>query len=270
MSWFETGEWANGSDWILGDNAGDPVTVSSNGAGYTYASSNLTNLYNRPDVWAPTMGATDITQATRSIVWLNNDYIVVYDRATSQNTGLFKQFHLSLVTNPIIAGSVSTETMADGQQLFIQTLLPLNASIGSVYGAGNLNPIAQLEPTQYIFTVEDPTLPTDTRFLHVLQGADPGVGMARATYLQSTNGTAFDGAVFGNSAVYFPQSASAVFTGAAFAAPSGVHTMLVTGLSPNTGYGYSVQPAGSGNTVTVSLNGASATTDSAGLLLLSF
>ncbi len=270
LQWDEGGEWANGGQWILGSNNGDPSTVMSSGPGYIYAASSLTNLYNRPDFWSPPDAAMSITQVTRSIVWLNNDYIVVYDRATSQNTGLFKQFHLSLVTNPIIAGSVSTETMADGQQLFIQTLLPLNASIGSVYGAGNLNPIAQLEPTQYIFTVEDPTLPTDTRFLHVLQGADPGVGMARATYLQSTNGTAFDGAVFGNSAVYFPQSASAVFTGAAFAAPSGVHTMLVTGLSPNTGYGYSVQPAGSGNTVTVSLNGASATTDSAGLLLLSF
>jgi hypothetical protein len=174
------------------------------------------------------------------------------------------------VTNPTIAGNVSTETMADGQQLFIRTLLPLITSIGSVYGAGNLNPIAQLEPTQYIFTVEDPTLPEDTRFLHVLQGADPGVTMAQATYLQRANGTAFDGATFGNAAVYFPQSDSAAFMGATFPAPPGVTTMLVTGLSPNTGYGYSIQPSGSGTAVTVTLNGAAATTDRAGLLLLSF
>jgi hypothetical protein len=268
LQWDEGGEWANGGQWILGSNAGDPTTVMSSGAGYIYAASNLTNLYNRPDFWSPPDAALSVTQATRSIVWLNNDYIVVYDRATSQNTGLFKRFNLSLVTNPTIAGNVSTETMAYGQQLFIQTLLPLNPSISSVYGAGNLNPIAQLEPTQYSFMVEDPTLPEDTRFLHVLQGANPGVAMAQATYTQSTNGTAFDGAVFGSAAVYFPQSGSSTFTGATFAAPAGVTTLMVTGLSPNTSYGFSSQTSGTGKAVTVTTSGAGATTDSAGVLLL--
>jgi hypothetical protein len=270
LQWFEGGEWADGSQWILATNAGDPITIMSSGPGYIYAASNLTNLYNRPDFWSPPDAATNITQATRSIVWLNNDYIVVYDRATSQNTGLFKRFNLSLVSNPAINGHVATETMADGQQLFIQTLLPLNATASAIYGVSTLNAIAQLEPTQYIFTVEDPTLPVDTRFLHVLQGADPGAAMAPATYVQSTNGTAFDGAVFGNAAVYFPQSANAAFTGATLAEPSGVHTMLVTGLSPNTGYGVGIQTSGSGKAVTVSAGGTSAITDSAGLLLLSF
>ena len=86
---------------------------------------------------------------------------------------------------------------------------------------------------------------------HVLQGANPGVAMAQATYLQSANGTPSDGAVFGTAAVYFPQSATAAFTGTTFAAPSGVTTMLATGLSPNTGYGYSIQPSGTGKAVTV-------------------
>ena len=63
---------------MLGMNAGDPTTMSSSGAGYVYASSDLTKLYNRPDFWAPNLGATDITQATRSILWLNKDYIVVF------------------------------------------------------------------------------------------------------------------------------------------------------------------------------------------------
>lgn len=270
LQWDEGGEWANGSQWILGANAGDPTTVTSSGPGYIYATSNLTNLYNRPDIWSPPDSATDITQATRSIVWFNNDTIVVYDRATSAHSGLFKRFNLSLVTNPVISGNVATETMADGQQLFIQTLLPQKASLSAAYGAGNLNPIAQLEPTQYIFTVEDLTHPVDTRFLHVLQGANAGVAMTTATYQQSASGTAFDGAAAGSAAFYFPVSGSASFTGATLPAPAGVHTMLVAGLSPNTSYGVNVQPNGGGNLIVISLTGATATADGAGILVLTF
>ena len=102
------------------------------------------------------------------------------------HSGLFKRFNLSLVTNPIINGNVATETLPSGQQLFMQTLLPHSPSLSSAYAAGNLNPIAQLEPTQYILTVEDPAKPADVRFLHVLQGADPGAAMVPAAYLQST------------------------------------------------------------------------------------
>jgi len=35
--------------------------------------------------------------------------------------------------------------------------------------------LAILEPTLGHMTIQDPALPTDARFLHVLQGADPGV-----------------------------------------------------------------------------------------------
>ncbi len=104
LNWFETGEWANGSQWMLGLNAGDPTTIASAGPGYLYVSSDLTPLYNRPNVWTPASAAVDITQATRSIVWLNSDYIVVYDRATSLHSGLFKRFNLSLTNSPAING----------------------------------------------------------------------------------------------------------------------------------------------------------------------
>ena len=242
----------------------------STGSGYVYAASNLTNLYNRPNFWTPAAAATNITQATRSIVWLNNDYIVIYDRATSLNTGLFKRFNLSLVTNPVISGRTATETLASGQQLFIQTLLPQNSTASAVYTAGNLNPIAELEPTQYVYTVQDPSLPVDTRFLHVLQGADAGAAMAPAIYLQSTAGTSFDGAIFGSNAVYFPVSATTNFAGTTVSAPAGVHTLLLTGLAPNTSYGVTIAPSGGGNTITVGLNGSSAASDAAGVLRLAF
>jgi hypothetical protein len=265
LQWYEAGEWANGSQWILGLNAGDPLTISSNGPGYVYAASDLTNLYNRPDFWSPADAAIDITQATRSILWLNNDYIVIYDRATSATSGLFKRFNLSLITNPVINGNVATETTPNGQHLYVQTLMPINASESAVNAVNKLNAIAQLEPTQYIFTAEDPTHPMDVRFLHVLQGADASIAMTPARYLQSTAGTAFDGAVFASTAVYFPRSAGIPFVGTSLPTPSGIHSIYVTGLTPGTPYAVSV---GSG-TVTVT-TGTGSVADSAGVLNVTF
>ena len=270
LQWYEAGEWANGSQWMLGLNAGDPTTITSSGPGYTYASSDLTPLYNRPNFWTPSLGATDISQATRSIVWLNNDTIVVYDRASSIHAGLFKRFNLSLINNPVISGNLAVETLASGQQLFIQTLLPTAPSVTATYAAGNLNPIALMEPTRYLLTVEDPTKPTTTRFLHVLQGADPGAGMAAATRLQSTVGTPFDGAVFGSSAVFFPVNTGVTLSPTTIVVPNGVHTVLITGLTANTAYGASTVAGPNGTQITLSPNATGATSDAAGVLRLTF
>ena len=270
LNWYESGEWNNGSQWMLGLSAGDPTTVTSTGPGYVYATSNLTPLYNRPSFWTPNNAANDVTQATRSILWLNNDYVVVYDRATTGHAGLFKRFNLSLTTNPTITGNVATETLASGQQLFVQTLLPQTPSLTAVFGASNLNPLAQLEPTRYVLTVEDPARPTDVRFLHVLQGADPGTAMVPAAYLQSTGGTAFDGAVFGSTAVYFPVSASTPFTQTTLSGPAGVHTLLVTGLTPNAAYGVSIQSGITGSVITLTSGGTGTSADAAGIVRLTF
>ena len=146
LGWDETGIWANGGQWMWAENAGDPVTVSSNGTGYTYASSDLTPLYNRPEAWTASDNATDITQANRSVLWLNNDYVVVYDRATSIHSGLFKTFNLSMATDPVINGNVATETLADGQKLFVQTLLPQSAALTARLASNDLSPHADFDP----------------------------------------------------------------------------------------------------------------------------
>lgn len=78
------------------------------------------------------------------------------------------------------------------------------------------------------------------------------------------------GAVFGTSAVYFPQSANMPFAGATFNAPAGVNAVYITGLMPNVGYGVSVQANGAGNVVNVITSGANATTDAAGVLAVAF
>jgi hypothetical protein len=269
IQWFEGGELANGGQWMLGENAGDPTTQISNGSGYVYADTDMTNLYNRPDIWSAADSIDNITQATRSILWLNNDYIVTYDRATSQSTGLFKRWNLTLITNPVINGNVATETLPSGQQLFVQSLLPANGTITARYAAGDLTTVAELEPSQYVMTIQDPSNPTDTRFLHVLQGADAGAAMVPATYVQSTSGTQFDGAVFGSDAVYFPVIKGS-FTTTTLSTPAGVHTLKVAGLTPNATFTVSVQPSGSGNIVTITPASTGTTADNAGLLSLTF
>lgn len=267
VQWNEPTEVTNGSQFMWGASAGDPTTITSSGPGYVYAASDLTKMYNRPSDAQDAM--MHVTQATRSIVWLDNDYIVTYDRATTDQSGLFKIYNLSLVTEPQIAGNTATETMPDGQHLFIQTLLPASPTLSSFNGAANLNPIAELEPTQFIYQVQDASNPMDTRFLHVLQGADSGTPMALASYLQSSGATDFDGAAFGSFAVFFPQSATAAFGGATFTLPTGVHTLLVTGLTPNAGYSVIVQANAGGDIVTVNANGSSMA-DNAGVLMATF
>ena len=266
LSWNSTGIWQNGGQWMWAENAGDPTTVTSNGAGYTYVNSNLTNLYNAPDAWSAASNLTDITQATRSVVWLNDDYLVVYDRATSIHSGLFKTFNLSFANAPTITGNSATEVMADGQQLFLQALLPQNAALTSRFASGDLNPHAELDPMNYVFTDQDPTLPADTRFLHVLQGANAGATMVAATYAQSTSGTEFDGAVFGTMSVFFTHTNGASVATTTFAVPTTVTTFVATGLTPGAAYTVSVTVTPNGKIVTLTPGVSGAGADSAGLL----
>jgi hypothetical protein len=199
-------------------------------------------------------------------LWLNNDNIVVYDRATSVHTGLFKTFNLSMATSPSIAGNVATEKMADGQKLFVQTLLPANASLTARLASGDLNPHAEFDPMNYVLTVQDSTLPKDTRLLHVLQGSDANGQMVNATYMASTSGTLFDGAVFGSSAVFFLNTAKATVATTTFTVPSAVTTFVIAGLAPSTGYKVTVVTGANGKTITLTPGATGSTTDSAGLL----
>jgi len=258
--------WRNGSQWMEGEGQGDPKTVMSHGPGYVYANSDLTKLYNRPDIWDSTVSIVNVKQATRSILWLNSasDYIVVYDRATTQASGLWKKWNLSFVTTPQIAGNAATEVMPDGQKMFVQTLLPMNASQSYFDGSAIMSPIAELEPTKYIYQVQDSTNPADTRFLHVVEGSDAGTSMAHASYVQSTAGQQFDGAAFAKYVVYFPVHQGS-FTDTSLTLPVGGHILMITGLTPNAGYNVSI----GGGAATISPNG-SMMSDAAGVLAVSY
>ncbi len=268
LGWDETGIWANGSQFLWAENAGDPTTLTSSGTGYVFAATDMTNLYNRPDQWDSTQSAVDITRAQRNILWLNKDYIVVYDRATSKSSGLFKRFNMSLVTNPVINGMNATEMMTDGQQLFVHTLLPANAQITAREADTDLSPIADLEPTKYVITVGDASNPMDTRFLHVIQGADKGVAATAVSSLSTTGGTAFEGALVGTTAVMFlhDDRQLAGFAQTTYTEPAAVTKNYVAGLRPGSGYTVAKTTSGGNIQVTVTVGGTTVA-DAAGLLV---
>ncbi|MEZ4733359.1 MAG: DNRLRE domain-containing protein [Caldilineaceae bacterium] len=82
---------SSGSQYNYGP-GGDPEWLAhSFGDGYTYASGEARNLYNNPAAQS-----TDILEAKRSVLWLQPDTIVLYDRAASKTAGATNASWLSL------------------------------------------------------------------------------------------------------------------------------------------------------------------------------
>ncbi len=264
IQFFEAPYWGNGSQWNNGANAGDPVTVTSNGAGYTFVQSDITKLYNRPDQFTAANSAVDIQHASRSLLSLDPDVVVVYDRATSVHNG-FKRFNLNFQIQPVINGHTATAITPAGQRIFVQSLLPVTGVLSYVPEGGTLSSIAQMEVMSGRLVVEDPAKPTDVRFLHVVQGADTANGMIAATTIASSAGTAFDGAVVGNTVALFPVNLAASFAGTSYSAPATTTRHYVTGLTP--GAGYTVAASSDGVTAQLTVvSGGPLAADSAGVL----
>jgi hypothetical protein len=270
LGWWEGPFWANGSQWQLGGSAGDPSVMVSVQSGYTYAYGDTTSLYNRPSFWTPANAALDILHASRSIVWLKPDHFVVYDRATSRTPGLFKRFNLAVTAAPTLNGNVVTTTTPGGQHLYVSVLLPSGATFSSTAIGNALNPMAWLEPSTHRIVIEDPAAPADTRFLHVLQGADHGVAPDAATLIRSASGTPMDGAIIGDTAVLFVVNATAAFGGTTYTVPSGITQHLVTGCAPGAYYSVTAAAKPGGLVVAIVPSDTGYQADSAGVLSLNF
>lgn len=264
-NWFETETIARGGQWTNGAAAGDPRTSFSTGDGYVFAQGDATGVYNHPP------DAMDIRHASRSLLWLQPDTVLVYDRADSLTEGRFKRFNLSLVTLPAVDGRKAVETTAGGQLLVIQNLLPQGAVLAA-RPAERFKTVAQLEPSQARLVVEDPANPREVRFLHLLRAADAGAALpADATLLRAdpvTEGgdAAFEGAVVGAEAALFPKDLGGETTSLSFRVPAIVRGFTVTGLAPSATYIVDIRENGGTRTVTVRAGGGGATADEAGVL----
>lgn len=254
--------YLRGSQWgsLSG---GDPQIVSySLHHDFVIVTGDATALYN-----STYENSTNILHASRSLVWLKPDHLIVYDRAASQTARRFKRFWLNTATNAVITGTQAAVTMPSGQKLFSTTLLPTNAIITSEPYTNLAGDLAPLESMLYRLRVEAPDGPATARFLHVLQGAEPNTVADSTTLVQSTKGTPFAGTVVASTAVLFPVDLGASFAGTTYGVPAPVGTHLITGLAPNAGYTAVRAAAGTGETVTISVGGPSLT-DSGGVLVI--
>jgi hypothetical protein len=258
--------WQRGSQWALVSAGDGQILAYSFGKGYTYALGEATRLYN-----SEYETVTDIVHASRSIVWLQPDHIVVYDRATSRTDGRFKRFWLQLPGQPTVSGNRSTMTTGKGQQLFVTTLLPTNAHIVSdaeaPESANYGEETANGEPMAFRLKVEAPGGPRDVRFLNVLQGADAGASADAVDLIESSQGTPFQGVAVRSTAILFPVDLGIAFGTLTYNAPPGITTHLITGLQPNGSYDADID--GSGGRVRVTVRPGSAyRADSGGVLAL--
>ncbi len=253
--------YRHGSEYMY-TNDGDGVLVAhSFGDGFVYVTGDATNLYNVSD-----LASGDITHASRSLVWLQPDWVVIYDRATSQTDGRYKRFWLNLPGTPIVNGNQATASTSAGQQIFVTNLLPTNAALTAETMEPFLDEVAVDEPMQARLKVEALGDPPDARFLNVLQGADAGASPGPVTLLTG-GGTPFDGVIVSDTAVLFPVNLDASFSSLTYQVPDTVSTHLITGLDPNGSYDAVMQTVGSELQITIT-PGGNFQADSGGVLVI--
>lgn len=255
--------WQRGSQWNLVA-SGDPqlLAYSMNDL-FVYALGDATNLYN-----SESESASDILHASRSILWLKPDFIVVYDRTDSKTEGGFKRWWLQLPNSPNINGHQAVMQTVNGQQLFISCLLPDNVELS---GVEKTDPhvedgIARDEPMTTRLKIEAIGAPASVRWLNILQGANAGVTAAATTLIRSEDGF-YEGVVIDNSTLaLFPAQIGAAQT-ISYLAPSSVTLHLITGLTPGANYTVKIENTAEGQHVTISPDGDQIA-DSGGVLLL--
>ncbi|KAG2432062.1 hypothetical protein HYH02_013130 [Chlamydomonas schloesseri] len=289
--------WPLGSQLAEGFNsASDPKTNLSTWFGpsagalqrYVASTTDMTGLYNRPSPWVPGNAAVDVLQAVRSVVWLDMDFIAVYDRATTGRPGKFKRFNLNTVQRPTLQPGTGPGTgrpavlraanASSGQALTLTSLLPdPGVANVTVTPSPTWTLVAEMEPTQWLVQVEDATRPTDVRYLHVLQATDAGVSAASASLVNGAvaGGAAgsYQGAAFDRYVVMFARhvrSPAAPVSAATYPLPPApapaVH--VLTGLVPYASYALAVDVVAGTATLTQGSGGPGAllaTADSAGV-----
>jgi hypothetical protein len=227
--------------------------------GYTYALGDATYLYN-----SEYEELSDVSHASRSIVWIKPDFVITYDRAETANTtqSRFKQVWVQTVNQATVAGNRAITVNNSGQQLIITSLLPPNAAITTLQT--DIADAAQADPIKFRVKIDAVGQPQLVRFLTILQGADAGTAPDTATYLQSTGGTSFEGVALHGVAVLFPHNMNdgLSLTSLSYPAPAGVTIHMITGLTPNTSYSVSM-----GSTITIT-PGPGISSNAGGVLIL--
>lgn len=268
----------------------DPVVYGrSEGAGYVYLGGDMTGAYNAyypPGDPTPLADRADDTLlATRDMLWLKPDHIVLYDRAESRLAGSRKRAWINLPDRlpavPQVSGNRVLSRTPGGQTLAVTALLPAAASLEIVttdtimardvngYALGNADPLVQVrqvaggsEKYATRLAIEDPANPPALRFLNVLQGADSAAAVIPAASLRaeaqgacSTAFGVFEGAEIGQRAVFFPQQRGTAPQCLSLPSAAATTELLVVGMQPHGGYLLNRSVAGDRATWTIRRGG---------------
>lgn len=276
LSWIYPEIWARGGQMPFGG-GGNPVCVNSFHKDYAYAQAVTTGSYNLVNIWTPSAAATDVTHASRSIMFLKPDMVFVYDRATTNHAGKFKRFHLFLNNNNIsVSGKTATMTTATGQQLYVENILPTTAVTitptaiepSPLPHPGN-GGLATGETATGRLAIEDPTMPANVRYLHVLQGADANVAQIPMMLVQSTSGNSFEGVYFQQSVVMFNKNITTPFVQTNYTTPLTIATHYITGVVPSAWYDVTGTVNGANLDITV-IPGTTIQADTGGVIVYKY
>lgn len=252
---FWTVPSARGSQWPY-DPTGDPTNrLHSFRSAYTFAESDATNLYNNS-----ANGAKDVAHASTSMFFLKPDVVVRYDRADSKSTGRFKRVWLNTSGLAIVNGPSATATSPTGQKLVVDALLPKSVTL-TASGSETTGVSAAMEPMTARVEIEDSSVPSSARYLTVLQGVDVNGTKIATAPIQSSSGTAYDGAVVGSTAVLFKKNMYDSFVSTTFSVPINVTVLRLTGLVPGAKYSVTISPSGTTKSVSIAIGGTLAADD---------
>ena len=231
---WRTDLWQRGSQWNLVNDGTPPLLASSSNRHYMYAQGDLTPMYN-----STSENTRDIAHASRSIVWLKPDTVVVLDRAESRTANRFKRWWLQLANPAQVSsdGRRASSTTPGGQQLQVASLLPQGARFLPVNSseAHIEQTAARNEVMRVRLRLDAPDNPARTRFLNVLQAGNSGSSPLNAVLVQTTD-SAFHGAQIGDTVVMFPDTPSMAVTRLNYPLASTARNHIITGLAPNAIY----------------------------------
>ncbi len=193
--------WKRGSQWATGT-VGDPSIIAhSSGGGFVYVTGDATNLYNSDHE-----NVHDVMHASRSLLWLQPDHVVVYDRAQSAVDNRFARFWLQTPSEPRVQGTTAVTSTDRGQQLSITSLLPTGAQLSSDNGGATARKMTT-QPMEFRLAIEA-SPGRDNRFLTVLQGADGGAQLNNPAVVRTSGGTEFEGAAVAGTLVLYAKNLS--------------------------------------------------------------
>lgn len=268
--WYIDPLWKRGGQTNHGQGSGLNMIAHNEMSAYVFAHFDQTGGYNFA---YPTNPKLDVQHASRTFFWLKRDsggslpdYLAIYDRGITGQQAFKKNWFIATGAPSINGKDVSWNTPLSKATAYLHNLLPAGAAVSNQpFEASPLSSQADKDYAPATRILIDGGTPTSVRFLNVLEAENFGVSTTGATLVQSTAGTAFDGAVMGNTSVMFKQNMGDVFATTTYSVPTTVKQQYVTGLDPSSGYTVAITSSGTAMTVTVTKGGTSIT-DTAGVL----